>query len=62
MSVKSKARRIRRAKQERTVPKDQATQHVPVKAEEKRAAGAIMGALLEAITFGALETVPQSRA
>lgn len=61
MTVKSKARRIRRAKHERTAPADQATQHAPVKAAEKRAAGAIMGALLEAITFGALESGPQSR-
>ena len=58
MSVKSKARQIRRAKHESAAP----TKDVPVTAEESRAAGAIMGALLEAITFGTLEQAPPSRA
>ena len=57
MTVKSKARRVRRANQESASPK----KHVPVTAEEKRAAGAIMGALLDAITLGTLEPAPQSR-
>ena len=61
MTVKSKARRMRRAKHE-SVSAERATTHVPVKAEEKRAAGAIMGALLDAITFGTLEPSPESRA
>ena len=58
MSVKSKARQIRRAKHETAAP----TKLVQVTAEERRAAGAIMGALLEAITFGTLEQAPPSRA
>jgi hypothetical protein len=61
MSVKSKARRMRRAKHE-NVSAEHVTPHVPVKVEERRAAGAIMGALLEAITFGTLEAAPESRA
>jgi predicted lipid-binding transport protein (Tim44 family) len=60
MSVKSKARRTRRAKPESTAPAAHATPHLPANPEEKRAAGAIMGALLDAITFGALETSPAS--
>ena len=60
MSVKSKARQIRRAKYETAAPANE--KHVQVTAEERRAAGAIMGALLEAITFGTLEQAPPSRA
>lgn len=60
MSVKSKARQIRRAKHESAAPTN--TKHVQVTVEEKRAAGAIMGALLEAITFGTVEQAPPSRA
>ena len=59
MSVKSKARQIRRAKHESAAAP---TKQVRVTVEEKRAAGAIMGALLEAITFGTLEQAPPSRA
>jgi hypothetical protein len=64
MSVKSKARQTRRAKPESTAPAraNRAKKHVPVKAVEKRAAGEIMSALLNAITFGALEPAPPSRA
>jgi len=62
MSVASKARRSRRAKQFGTAPTVHATTHAPAKAEEKRAAGAIMGALLTAITFGTLESGPPSSA
>ena len=61
MSVKSKARRMRRAKHD-SVSAEPAKTHAPVKAEEKVAAGAIMGALLDAITLGTLETTPESRA
>ena len=52
---------MRRAKHA-SVSAERVTSHVPVKAEERRAAGAIMGALLEALTFGALEPTPESRA
>ena len=48
---------MRRAKTGSTAPRT----HVPATVQEKRAAGAIMGALLEAITFGTLEPAPQSR-
>jgi hypothetical protein len=65
MSVKSKARQIRRSHKHESAapaPREEATPHVPAKPAEKRAAGEIMGALLNAITFGALEPAPQSRA
>lgn len=52
---------MRRAKHD-SVSAERAKTHVPVKAEERRAAGAIMGALLEAITLGTLEPTPESRA
>lgn len=63
MSVKSKARQTRRAKNESPV-RGEGTKRaiVPAKPSEKRAAGEIMSALLNAITFGALEPAPESRA
>jgi len=60
MSTKSKRRiQARRTKQDSTAVR---TDAVKVPAEERKAIGAIMGGLLSAITFGAVEPAPQSRA
>lgn len=67
MAAKSTAR-PRRSKQESTrgaasaERAKRATKRAPAKAAEQRAAGEIMRALLNAITFGALEPAPPSRA
>ena len=60
MSVKSKTRQQRRAKH----PSAHHVEPSKKRAEEQenRAAGEIMSALLNAITFGALEPAPPSRA
>lgn len=57
MSTKSKRRSARRAGQENTNPTGQ-TQAPPE--EQRQAIGAVMGALLGAITFGVVEEAPRS--
>ena len=58
MSTKSKRRSARRAGHENTNTSEQAQS--PATREEREAIGAVMGALLGAITFGAVEEAPRS--
>ena len=60
MSTKSKRRAIRRSKQDET-SRTARSSKVP-RAERQVIGGEIVGALLSAITFGAIEPAPQSRA
>lgn len=62
MSVKSKTRQARRAKAATDPQRETARKRRPATATENRAAGEIMRSLLNAITFGALEPAPESRA
>lgn len=57
MSTKSKRRSARRAGHENTNPSGQ-TPSPPT--EQREAIGAVMGALLGAITFGVVEEAPRS--
>lgn len=61
MSTKSKRRVARRSKLDHAHAGLGSTQAATVPTTERQAIGAIMGGLLNAITFGAVEPGPQSR-